>query len=61
MTTCMLEAKDLAANIWAEAMNFAAYIHNRFLHSFVKVKTLFEAYLLILYIDLGTKHQSHQR
>ena len=44
MTTCMLEAKDLAANLWAEAMNFAAYIHNRVPQSSMKGKTPFEAY-----------------
>ena len=26
MTTCMLESKKLAANLWVEAMNAAAYI-----------------------------------
>ena len=44
MTTCMLEAKYLAANIRAEAMNFSAYIHNRVPHSSMKGKTPFEAY-----------------
>ena len=43
MTTCMLEAKDLAANIWAEAMNVVSYIQNNFLHSSMKEKTPFEA------------------
>ena len=33
MTMCMLESKDLAANIWAESMNGSSYIHNRFPHS----------------------------
>ena len=40
----MLEAKSLAANLWAEAMNVAAHIHNRVPHSFVKGNTPFEAY-----------------
>ena len=40
----MLEAKDLATNIWAEAMNSATYIYNRFPHSSVKGKTPFESY-----------------
>ena len=40
----MLEAKDLAANLWAEAMNVAGYIQNRIPHSSVKGKTTFEAY-----------------
>ena len=44
MTTCMLEAKGLAANIWAEEMNVSAYIHNMVPHSSMKGKTPFEAY-----------------
>ena len=44
MTTCMLESKGLAANIWDEAMNIAAYIVNRVPHSSVKGKTPFEGY-----------------
>ena len=28
MTTCMLEAKGLAANLWVEAMNVASHIQN---------------------------------
>ena len=44
MTTCMLEAKGLVANLWDEAMNFSSHIQNRFAHSFVKGKTPFEAY-----------------
>ena len=44
MTTCMLESKKLAANLWAEAMHAAAYIQNRVPHSSVKGKTPFEAY-----------------
>ena len=43
MTTCMLEAKSLAANIWAEAMNVAAYIQNRVPHSSVKGKNPFKS------------------
>ena len=44
MTTCMLEAKKLAANLWAEAMNAAIYIQNRVPHSSVKGKTPFKSY-----------------
>ena len=44
MTTCMLEAKGLAANLWAKAMNVAAHIHNIVPHSSVKGKTPFESY-----------------
>ena len=44
MTTCMLEAKGLAANIWVEAMIVASHIQNRVSHSSVKGKTPFEAY-----------------
>ena len=44
MTTCMLKAKGLAANIWDEAMNAAAYIQNKVPHSSMKGKTPFEAY-----------------
>ena len=44
MTTCMLEAKGLDANLWDEAMNVFAHIQNRVPHSFLKGKTHFEAY-----------------
>ena len=44
MTTCMLEAKILAENLWDEAMNVSAHIQNRVPHSFVKGKTHFESY-----------------
>ena len=40
----MLEAKGLAENLWDEAMNFSAHIHNRVPHSSMKGKTPFEAY-----------------
>ena len=32
MTTCMIEAKDLNRNIWNEAINCDAYVHNRAPH-----------------------------
>ena len=44
MTTCMMEAKGLAANIWDEEINFSAYIRNKVPHSSMKGKTPFEAY-----------------
>ena len=44
MTTCMLEAKGLAANLWAEPMNVVAHIQNRVPHSSMKGKTPFESY-----------------
>ena len=44
MTTCMLEAKKLAENLWAEAMHAAEYIYNRVPHSSFNGKTPFEAY-----------------
>ena len=40
----MIEAKDLVANTWDEAMNVATYIQNRVPYSSVKGKTPFEAY-----------------
>ena len=40
----MLEAKGLAANLWAEAMNVTEYIQNSLPHSSLKGKTPFEAY-----------------
>ena len=40
----MLDAKDFAANIWDEEMNFSPYIQNRFPHSSMKGKKPFEAY-----------------
>ena len=44
LTTCMLEAKGLAANLWAEAMNVAADIQNIVPHSSVKGNTPFKDY-----------------
>ena len=40
----MLEAKGLAENLSAEAMNVAAHIQNRVPYSSMKCKTPFEAY-----------------
>ena len=44
MTSCMLESKKLAANLWAEAMHASEYIQNRVSHSSMKWNTPFEAY-----------------
>ena len=41
----MLESKKLDANLWAESMHAAAYIHNRVQNSSMKGKTPFEAYI----------------
>ena len=40
----MLEAKGLAENLWAEAMNVVAHIHTRVPHSSVKGETPFKSY-----------------
>ena len=40
----MLEAKKLAANLWAEAMNATVYIQNRIPHSSMKGNTPFKVY-----------------
>ena len=40
----MLEAKILATNLWDQAMNVAAYIHNRVPHSSMKGNTPFKSY-----------------
>ena len=44
MTTCMLEAKKLDANLWDEAMNPTVYIYKIVPHSSMKGKIHFEAY-----------------
>ena len=44
MTTCILESKKLATNLWDEAMHAAKYIQNRVPHSSMKGNTPFEAY-----------------
>ena len=43
MATCMIEEKDLSPNIWDEAINCDAYIHNKDLHESMKGKTPCEA------------------
>ena len=44
MTTCKLESKKLATNLWDEAMHAVAYIQNRVPHSSAKGNTPFESY-----------------
>ena len=44
MTTCMLESKKLAENLWVEAIHVVEYIQNRVPHSSMKGNTPFEAY-----------------
>jgi hypothetical protein len=41
MENCMLQSKSLAPKLWAEDINFAAYIHNRFPHKSLKGTTPF--------------------
>ena len=43
ITTCMLESKKLAENLWDEAMHAATHIQNIFPHSSMKGKTHFES------------------
>ena len=43
METCMIEAKDWSPKLWDEAINYAAYIHNRSLHKLANGKTQCEA------------------
>jgi hypothetical protein len=44
MASCMLHAKSLPQRLWAEALNYATYIQNRFPHRSVKDKTPYEAW-----------------
>ena len=44
MATCMIEARDLRPNLWAEAINCAAHIHNIAFHISVKGKPPYEAW-----------------
>ena len=41
MTTCMLESKKLAANLWDKSMHAKTYIQNRVPHSYMKGNTHF--------------------
>ena len=43
MATCMMEAKTLPPNFWAEAINYASYIQNRVPHKNLDGITPFEA------------------
>jgi hypothetical protein len=44
MAYCMLHAKSLPQRLWAEALNYATYIQNRYPHRSVKVKTPYKAW-----------------
>jgi hypothetical protein len=44
MTSCMLHARSLPSNIWAEALKCVAYIYKRKSHTSVEDKTPFEAW-----------------
>ena len=44
MATCMMEAKNLPPNFWAEAINCASYIQNRVPHKQLYGMTPFEAW-----------------
>ena len=44
MATCMIEARDLSPNIWAEDISCAAHIQNITFHKSVKGKTPYEAW-----------------
>ena len=44
MDTCMMDAKDLYPNTWDEAINYSAYVHNRFPHEALEYKTPFKGW-----------------
>jgi hypothetical protein len=44
MASFMLHAKSLPRRLWAEALNCATYIQNRYPHRYVKDKTPYEAW-----------------
>ena len=44
MATCMMEAKTLTPNFWAEDVNCASYIQNRVPHKQLDGMTPFEAW-----------------
>ena len=43
METCMMEAKNLPPNFWAEVINYASYIYNRVPHKHLDGMTPLEA------------------
>jgi transposase InsO family protein len=45
METCMLKSKGLHPSIWAEAINYATYLHNIVPHKGLKDMTPFEAWM----------------
>jgi hypothetical protein len=44
MTSCMLHAISLPSKLWAEALNYVAYIINKEPHRYDEDKTSFEAW-----------------
>ena len=44
MATCMLEAKTLPPNFWAEVINYASYIQNRVPHKILDGMTPFKSW-----------------
>ena len=44
MATCMMESKDFPPKFWAEAINYASYIHNMVPHKYLDGITPFEAW-----------------
>ena len=44
MATCMMEAKTLPPNFWAEAIKYASYIHNGVPHKYLDGITPFESW-----------------
>jgi hypothetical protein len=44
MTSCMLHARSLPSNLWAEELNYVAYIQNGAPHRSVEDKKPFEAW-----------------
>ena len=44
MATCMMEAKTLPPNFWAEAINCASYIYNRVPHNHLDGMTPFKSW-----------------
>ena len=52
MTSCMMESKKLAENLWDEAMNAVEYIQNIFPHSSMKGNTPLGKYMQEIITDI---------